>query len=96
MLISEFWEIVSQGEGAKLEFKRDDIRAESLGKEIVSFANMNGGRILLGVEDNGEISGVSRENLQAWIMDNVIGRHVHPHILPDYEEVVVRKEKYRF
>lgn len=92
MLISEFWEIVSQSEGAKLEFKRDDIRAESLAKEIVSFANMNGGRILLGVEDNGEISGVSRENMQAWIMDNVIGRHVHPHILPDYEEVVVENK----
>ena len=93
MLISEILELVSEGEGAKLEFKRDDVRAENLAKEIVSFANMNGGRILLGVEDDGTFSGVSRENLQAWVMDSVIGRHVHPQILPDYEKFTVKNKK---
>ncbi len=93
MLISDIFEIVSQGEGAKLEFKRDEIRAENLAREIVSFANMNGGRILLGVEDDGTISGVHRENLQAWVMDSVIGRHIHPYILPDYEEVTIEDAK---
>lgn len=93
MLISEILQLISRGEGAKIEFKRDDVRAENLAKEIVSFANMNGGTILLGVEDDGAVSGISRENLQAWVMDTVIGRHIHPHILPDYEEADIEKKK---
>ena len=71
MLKSELLELTQQEEGAKLEFKRDDVRPETLAKEIV-FANMNGGIILVGVEDNGEISGIKRENFQAWLMDTVI------------------------
>ena len=86
MIASEVLERIAQGEGAKTEFKRDDVRAERLAREIVSFANMNGGVILLGVDDDGRVSGVSRRDLQAWLMDAVIGRCVHPPILPDYEE----------
>ncbi len=93
MLTSDFYELLNHGEGAKLEFKRDDIRPEALAKEIVSFVNMNGGRILLGVDDDRTISGTSRKNLQAWVMDGVVGRFVHPHILPDYEEIMVDDKK---
>jgi len=75
------------GENTKTEFKRDDVRPEQLAREIVSFANMNGGRIFLGVEDDGTVSGIQRENLQEWLMDTVIGRYVTPPIIPDYEEV---------
>ena len=82
-------ELIQQGEGAKLEFKRDGVRPESMAKEIVAFANMNGGRILVGVEDDGAISGAQRKNLQAWLMDTVIGRYVSPFILPGYEEVAM-------
>ena len=82
--------LIKQGEGPKLEFKRDDVRPESLAKEIVAFANMNGGQVLLGVEDDGGISGIKRKNLQEWLLDVVIGRYISPHILPDYQEVEVK------
>ena len=51
MLKSELLELTQQEEGAKLELKRDDVRPETLAKEIVAFTNMNGGIILVGVED---------------------------------------------
>ena len=89
MLRAELQDILEAGEGSKVEFKRDGIRPEQLAREIVSFANMNGGRILLGVEDDGTVSGVRRGNLQAWVMDTVIGRCVVPPIIPDYEEVAM-------
>ena len=92
MLKSELLELTQQKEGAKLEFKRDDVRPETLAKEIVAFANMNGGTILVGVEDNGEISGIKRENFQAWLMDTVIAKYVHPFILPNYETVSIDKK----
>jgi len=89
MLKTQITEIIAAGENAKTEFKRDDARPERLAREIVSFANMNGGRILLGVEDDGTISGIRRKNPQAWLMDTVIGRYVAPPVVPDYEEVVM-------
>ena len=50
MLRSELYEIIANGENSGVEFKRDDIRPEQLGKDVVAFANLLGGRILLGVE----------------------------------------------
>lgn len=93
MLKSELLELITQNEGAKLDFKRDDVRAEKMAKVIVSFANMHGGRILLGVEDDGAISGITRKGLQSWLMDTVIGRYMHPQIVPDYEEIRLDDEK---
>ena len=84
---TQLHELLRAGEGAKLEFKRDGVRAEQVAKEIVAFANMNGGRILLGVEDDGTITGIERPNLQEWLMDAVVGAHVFPALVPDYEEV---------
>lgn len=87
MLLNDLPALISQGEGAKLEFKRDDIRPEQMAKEIVAFANMNGGVILVGVDDDGSICGVQKNNLQEWLMDTVIDRYVEPFILPDYDEL---------
>ncbi|MFO1420129.1 MAG: ATP-binding protein [Candidatus Competibacteraceae bacterium] len=41
-------EMIANGENSGVEFKRDDIRLEQLAKEIVAFANVQGGRILFG------------------------------------------------
>jgi ATP-dependent DNA helicase RecG len=89
MLRSELLEIIANGENSGVEFKRDDIRPEQLGKEVVAFANLYGGRILLGVEDDGTISGIQRPNLEEWVMDTVFAAKVHPMILPFYEEVAM-------
>lgn len=88
MLKTELLEIIANGENSGVEFKRDDIRAEQLAKEIVALANFQGGRILLGVEDDGTISGIQRERLEEWVM-NIIRDKVHPQILPFYETLKI-------
>ncbi len=92
MLRSELFEILANGENSGVEFKRDDIRPEQLAKEIVALANLQGGRILLGVEDDGTISGIQREGLQEWVL-NVFRDKVHPQILPFYEEIQVDEKR---
>lgn len=87
MLKSELLEIIANGESSGVEFKRDDVRPEQLAKEVVAMANLKGGMLLLGVEDDGSVTGMQRENLEEWIMDGVFGAKVHPMILPYYEEV---------
>jgi ATP-dependent DNA helicase RecG len=52
--------LIALGEGQHLEFKRGV--SDDLGREIVSFANAVGGTILIGVEDNGTVVGVSNHN----------------------------------
>lgn len=89
MLKSELLEIIANGENSGVEFKRDDVRPEQLAKEIVALANLQGGRVLLGVEDDGSISGVQRDDLETWVMDTVFGRYIHPLILPFYEELAL-------
>ena len=94
MLKSDVLALIAQGEGAKLEFERDEARRpEQFAKEIVAFANMNGGTILIGVEDDGRVSGIRRGNLQEWLMDTVIGRHVLPFLLPDCEKVGIEGKR---
>ncbi len=88
MLKSELLEIISNKENSGIEFKRDDIRPEQLAKEIVAFANHEGGKIVLGVEDDGSITGLQRENTQEWVL-NVFRDKVHPQMIPFYEEIVL-------
>ena len=60
----EILQIIANGENSSVEFKRGDIRPEQLAKEAVGMANLQGGMILIGVEDDGTITGITRKNLE--------------------------------
>ena len=64
----ELLELINNGENSGVEFKRDVIDNRALAKELVAFSNLSGGAVLLGVEDNGAVSGITRENLEEWVM----------------------------
>lgn len=86
MLKTELLELIANGENSGVDFKRDDIRPEQLAKEVVAMANFQGGRVLLGVEDDGTVSSIQRPDLEEWVM-NIFQNKIHPMILPFYEEV---------
>lgn len=92
MLKTELLEIIANGESSAVEFKRDDIRPEQLAKEVVAMANFQGGKVLLGVEDDGTVSGIVRPDLEEWVM-NVFQGKIHPMILPFYETVTLPDDK---
>jgi len=92
MLKAELLEIIASGENSGIEFKRDDVRPEQIGKEIVAMTNLKGGRLLLGVEDDGTISGIQRPDSEEWVM-NIFASKVHPMLLPFYEEVALEDGK---
>ena len=74
----EFDFILQEGEGLKVEFK-ESFDGKSIAKEIVAFANSEGGRIILGVSDKGEIKGIKITNrLKSQIQDIV--RNCDPEI----------------
>ena len=92
MTKSELLELIANGENSGVEFKRDELRPEQLAKEVVALANFQGGCILLGVDDDGAIMGIQRDDLERWVMDTVFGRYIHPMILPFYEDVQVDEQ----
>ncbi|MDA8146608.1 MAG: putative DNA binding domain-containing protein [Thermaerobacter sp.] len=69
MTKTELLELMKNGENSGVEFKRDDIENHELAKELVSLLNLDGGVVLLGVEDDGSVSGTSRPNLEEWVAE---------------------------
>ncbi len=86
MTVTELHEILRHGENSGVEFKRDDVHPDSLAKEIAALANLEGGRILLGVEDDGRVSGLTRtaKEAEAWVM-NVCRDHLQSPLIPYWE-----------
>jgi predicted HTH transcriptional regulator len=60
MTVHELETIQQSGEGYMVEFKRN-VNSD-LAKELVAFANAAGGRIFIGIEDDGSIIGCSFNN----------------------------------
>ncbi len=79
-------EIIADGENSEVEFKRDDLRPQDLAKELVAFSNLQGGMVLLGVEDAGTITGLTRDGLEEWVM-RVCRDRIRPAIVPFFEVV---------
>jgi len=54
-------ELIRQGEHQKLDFKFAVNDARKIARSLVAFANTDGGKLLIGVKDNGAIAGVRSE-----------------------------------
>jgi predicted HTH transcriptional regulator len=50
--------LIEEGEHQKLDFKFEITDARRIARSLVAFANTQGGRLLIGVKDNGAIAGV--------------------------------------
>lgn len=81
---TELLEIIANGENSGVEFKRDDLQNHALARELVAFSNLEGGMVLLGVEDDGSITGLTRDNLEEWVM-TVCRDKIRPAIIPFFE-----------
>ena len=53
--------LIRQGEHQQLDFKFQVNDARKIARSMASFANTDGGRLLIGVKDNGKISGIRSE-----------------------------------
>ena len=62
MTKTELREIIANGQNSGVEFKRDMADEHDLAKEVVAFANSWGGRILLGVDDDGSVRGLGESD----------------------------------
>jgi predicted HTH transcriptional regulator len=81
----EFNEILEKGEGFKIEFKRKVSAAEKIAKEMIAFANTDGGRILFGIDDDKKVMGVESEKSEIDLIETVGLQNCFPPITPGIE-----------
>lgn len=55
------YKLIEQGEHQQQDFKYCINDSKKIAKSLVAFANTNGGRLLIGVKDNGKIAGISSD-----------------------------------
>ncbi len=66
--------LIAQGEGQRLDFKEETIKPGKLAETLVALANADGGMILIGVDDQGRVAGVSDPKRA---IDNVVEAIAH-------------------
>ena len=82
MTKTELLELLQHGENSGVEFKRDDVENHELAKEqLVAFLNLEGGAVLLGIEDDGTVSGTTRPDLEEWVAE-LCRSKIEPRIVP--------------
>ncbi|GAA4913987.1 ATP-binding protein [Mucilaginibacter defluvii] len=81
--------LIFEGEGVSLDFKKTITRYEKIAKTMVSFANNKGGKLLVGVADNGAITGVKSEEEEKYMLTKAAHFYCRPAIEPVFEEVYV-------
>lgn len=86
MTRAEILEVLRNGENSGVEFKRDTLENRALAKEAVAFANLAGGRVFLGIEKDGTIVGITRPDLEEWVMTACRDK-IRPELIPYFEVV---------
>lgn len=93
MTLQELTQLASLGEGPSLEFKRKVPRPERIAKEVIAFANTNGGRLLLGVDDDGTIAGVRDAEEEEFALRQALNTHCDPPVAFETERVPLSRKR---
>lgn len=70
--------LVRHGEGLRLEFKMKVKFPEKIVKELVAFANTEGGHLFIGVSDAGVIEGVKFAEEEQFLLERAIEKYCFP------------------
>ncbi len=76
---SHIYNLIRQGENETLDFKHSITNSEKIARSLVAFANTNGGKLLIGVKDNGTISGIQTEE-EYYMVQAAAHLHCKPEI----------------
>lgn len=83
-------ELIDRGEDSKIQFKVNFSHINALAAEIAAFSNSDGGHILVGVENGGNIKGLSKEDvkhLNQWI-SNACSQKILPPVQVFTENII--------
>lgn len=84
METEELLAIIANGEDSRHQFKANVTRADSLAQEMSAFSNSKGGFLLVGVSDDGSITGLTDEHIRVinQLVANASTNNIRPAINP--------------
>ncbi|MBM4059707.1 MAG: ATP-dependent DNA helicase RecG [Planctomycetes bacterium] len=85
---TELADLIRNGEPSGVEFERDDVHPDKLAKDVAALLNFEGGHVLLGVEKDGTVTGLTRpvDKAEEWVMQ-VAGNNLQPACIPFWETI---------
>lgn len=90
MNFNDINDLLEEGEGFRVEFKRKVSSQEKIAKSMIAFANTKGGCILFGIDDDKKIVGVESEKGEIELIQMVGKNYCDPPIVPDVEIVTCK------
>ena len=84
--------ILQQPEGKQLEFKRDLSSPHGAMKTLVAFANTAGGKLIIGIANNGKILGVENPLDEEERLCNLISDSISPRLVPSIELTTINNK----
>jgi len=78
MDITTVQRLVARGEGQRVEFKKKVNFPDKIIKEVVAFANSNGGKLILGIDDDGTIAGTRNIEGEIFVLEEAIEKLIIP------------------
>ena len=85
-------DLIGRGEDSRTQFKETVTNPESLAGDFVAFSNSKGGRIMIGVNDQGTVVGLSAADIHRinQLISNAATDLVRPSINPETENISLR------
>lgn len=90
--VKEILKLIRGGESQYVEFKKKANHPEKIIREVVAFANSEGGHLFIGVDDNGSLAGLKYPEDEEFVLTKAIKELCKPTIDFTVELVQVRDD----
>lgn len=80
MTLQEVKTLAAKGEGLRIEFKKKATYPEKIVREVIALANTEGGDLIIGVDDDGTVSGQRFIEEEIFVMEKAIREFIFPHL----------------
>ncbi|PRY85901.1 AlbA family DNA-binding domain-containing protein [Mongoliibacter ruber] len=93
MTLQDIQKIAQQGEGLKVEFKKKAAFPEKIAREVIALANTEGGYLMIGVDDDGSVSGQRFIEEEVYVMEKAIAEIIKPELTYKIDVVKLNPKK---
>lgn len=91
--LRELKELVRHGENKFVEFKLKTTHPEKIVREMVAFANTDGGKLIVGVADDKSLKGLKFPDEDEFILQRAIEKYIYPAIDYTLDRLIVEGER---
>ena len=93
MTAQELVHQVAQGEGPHLEFKQRVPSPTRMAKEVAAFANTRGGNLLIGISDDGTVTGLKDAAEEEYALRHAVEEYSDPPVAVDTQRVRISRKR---